>query len=226
MPQLKVISSAMRTDPIASDIRTDPAQSGQVSGLGPSISLGDLALRLRRDGGLTVASSSTAVAEIVPDSFRHVIAFQKGLRSMMRGLSFRLTRTSLREFQWLLAPKYLERSLTQHRIMDPDPSRRALNAVQRNLQRTLPHLADVEIAQRWGGYIDVTPDAIPVISTVAEHPGLTIGTGFSGHGFGIGPAAGRALAELASGRKPTLDLTPFRFERFSDGSEIELQSWL
>jgi hypothetical protein len=39
----------------------------------------------------------------------------------------------------------------------------------------------------------------PVISPVPDLPGLTVATGFTGHGFGIGPAAGRLAADLATG---------------------------
>ena len=59
-----------------------------------------------------------------------------------------------------------------------------------------------EIAQRWAGYIDVTPDAVPVISAIDYIPGFHIATGFSGHGFGIGPAAGRLMADIVTGRRP------------------------
>lgn len=66
----------------------------------------------------------------------------------------------------------------------------------------------------------MTPDAILVISNVDAIPGLTIGTGFSGHGFGIGPGAGRLLADIVTGQTPVVDPTPFRFSRFTDGSRV------
>ncbi|MBV9569538.1 MAG: FAD-binding oxidoreductase, partial [Hyphomicrobiales bacterium] len=53
-----------------------------------------------------------------------------------------------------------------------------------------------------------------VISPVESLPGLTIATGFSGHGFGIGPGAGKLASELATGEPPCVDPTPFRLERF------------
>jgi glycine/D-amino acid oxidase-like deaminating enzyme len=65
--------------------------------------------------------------------------------------------------------------------------------------------------------IDVTPDEIPVLGPVDGLPGLFIATGFSGHGFGIGPAAGYVTAQLASGQTPLVDLHPFRFTRFGEG---------
>ncbi len=66
--------------------------------------------------------------------------------------------------------------------------------------------------------IDVTPDAVPVISPVDEVPGFFIATGFSGHGFGIGPAAGRLVADLVAGDPTLVDPTNFRYSRFTDGS--------
>ncbi len=74
--------------------------------------------------------------------------------------------------------------------------------------------------QQWAGYIDVTPDVIPYIGPIKSVPGLTVATGFSGHGFGIGPAAGRLAAQLATGESASVDPAPFRHERFSDGSPL------
>ena len=87
--------------------------------------------------------------------------------------------------------------------------------------RDFPSFQGVPIAQRWAGMIDVTPDAVPVISGVDSHSGLYIATGFSGHGFGIGPAAGELAADLVTGGPPLVDPTPFQFSRFSDGSPIQ-----
>jgi glycine/D-amino acid oxidase-like deaminating enzyme len=70
----------------------------------------------------------------------------------------------------------------------------------------------------------VTPDAIPVISGVDTVPGLFIGTGFSGHGFGIGPAAGKLMADLVTNDTPLVDPHPFRLNRFSDGTRIVIDA--
>jgi len=52
--------------------------------------------------------------------------------------------------------------------------------------------------------------------------GLWISTGFSGHGFGIGPGAGRIMADLIQNKTVDHDLSRFRLARFSDGSKLEL----
>ena len=67
----------------------------------------------------------------------------------------------------------------------------------------------------WGGMIDVTPDGVPVISTVEAVPGFHLASGFSGHGFGIGPGAGRLMADLVDGTPPIVDPAPFRLDRFA-----------
>jgi glycine/D-amino acid oxidase-like deaminating enzyme len=78
-----------------------------------------------------------------------------------------------------------------------------------------PVFAQMQVAQSWGGMIDVTPDAVPVISEVAATPGFFLATGFSGHGFGIGPGAGKLIADLVTGDAPVVDPAPFRFARFA-----------
>lgn len=70
--------------------------------------------------------------------------------------------------------------------------------------------------------IDTMPDVVPVIGRVDTVPGLVLATGFSGHGFGIGPGAGRVVASLVAGDAPGHDLRRFRLSRFSDGSRLEL----
>jgi len=62
---------------------------------------------------------------------------------------------------------------------------------------------------------------------MGEHesiPGFYIATGLSGHGFGIGPGAGKALAAMLTGGDAGIDMQPFRLGRFFDGSPIQLES--
>jgi glycine/D-amino acid oxidase-like deaminating enzyme len=58
-----------------------------------------------------------------------------------------------------------------------------------------------------------------VIAPVQALPGSYLASGFSGHGFGIGPAAGRLIADLVAGDNPLVDPTPFRFERLARGAK-------
>ena len=120
---------------------------------------------------------------------------------------------------WRLSPLRLLAS-----ILDPDPVVPYVDKGLKAFTEAFPQLSGARIAQRWAGYIDVTPDAIPVISEVARVPGMFIGTGFSGHGFGIGPGAGRLMADLVNGDPPLVDPHAFRLGRFSDGSKITIDA--
>ncbi len=110
----------------------------------------------------------------------------------------------------------------RHRILDPKPDGKAALRALQAATEALPVLRDARVEQIWAGLIDVTPDAVPIISTLEAIPGLTIATGFSGHGFGIGPGAGHLSADLVMGTTPIVDPAPFRFSRFSDGSPLEI----
>ena len=72
--------------------------------------------------------------------------------------------------------------------------------------------------QQLGCAMDATPDGVPVISEVPSIPGFYIASGFSGHGFGIGPGAGHLMADLVMGATPIVDPTPYRFQRFGKAS--------
>jgi glycine/D-amino acid oxidase-like deaminating enzyme len=56
--------------------------------------------------------------------------------------------------------------------------------------------------------------------TVEAIPGLFIATGLSGHGFGIGPGVGYAMAQLLRGDPPVVDLKALRFSRFREPGGI------
>jgi glycine/D-amino acid oxidase-like deaminating enzyme len=86
------------------------------------------------------------------------------------------------------------------------------------LQRVLPALPRLDIARRWAGYIDAAPDLVPVLGEVPQLRGFVFATGFSGHGFAMGPIAGRLVSELIVDGKPSLDIRGFRFSRFAEGA--------
>jgi sarcosine oxidase, subunit beta len=60
----------------------------------------------------------------------------------------------------------------------------------------------------------MTPDAHPIIGWVGE--GTYVACGFSGHGFMQSPAVGRAVAEELVQGESTIDLSPYRLERFAE----------
>ena len=89
-----------------------------------------------------------------------------------------------------------------------------------------PQLARVRLVEAWAGMVETSPDVVPMIGEVGDVSGFHIATGFSGHGFGIGPGAGKALAAMLTGADNPIDLSPFRLSRFFDGSPIQPMSTL
>ena len=84
------------------------------------------------------------------------------------------------------------------------------------LAKRFPPAAGAGVARAWAGLYDMTPDAHPIIGFVGE--GVYAACGFSGHGFMQSPAVGRAVAEELFEGASSLDLTPYRLERFAAGA--------
>ena len=94
------------------------------------------------------------------------------------------------------------------RVQDPAANPRLNHDAMNNLIAAWPVFEQARIAQAWAGTIDVIPDSNPVIGPVAQIPGLTVATGFSGHGFGTSPAADHLAADLVSGDTPITPCAP------------------
>ncbi|WP_296741192.1 FAD-binding oxidoreductase [Mesorhizobium sp.] len=101
------------------------------------------------------------------------------------------------------------------RILDPRPSRRHLDLILARARTLLPELSKVAVQAEWAGYIDSTPDGVPVIDGDIGLRGLVLAAGFSGHGFGIGPGAGHLAADIVLGRKPITQVSQYRLSRFA-----------
>ncbi len=78
----------------------------------------------------------------------------------------------------------------------------------------IPHLRGIDILRTWSGTLAVTPDGLPIIGTVDGIEGYVLATGFSGHGFCLGPIVGRLLSEQIVDGRPSMPLDKFRLSRF------------
>lgn len=212
LPQLKVLSSVLRTAPLEN---------------GPDVTAwhSDFAYRKRLDGGYTIGSGQGNIVPLVPDIAAFFREFLPALRATWSRLHPRLDDRFLTETRtprtWALDAKS---PFEETRMLDPKPALAWNETAMRAAAAAFPIFHNAKVVQHWAGLIDVTPDAVPVISRVESIPGLVIATGFSGHGFGIAPAAGRLAADLVTGAPPLVDPAPFRFSRFSDGSPIYVEA--
>ena len=110
---------------------------------------------------------------------------------------------------------------------DPDAYPQGLElpeaAVARaKLGRRVPGMADAYYRGGWSGLFTTTPDWHPILDAVPGVDGLFCAVGFSGHGFKLSPAIGKAVAELvADGTARDVDLSPLRLSRFAEGDLLE-----
>lgn len=208
VPQLLARGSVARTGP-APNILNGTAWARPV------------ALRRRQDGGYTVAHGYAVEHFVSRDSFRFMRLFLPQLMADLGQVRLRANGESIKGlFGGAPVPTGQPGPFEAIRVLDPQPSHSIERQMKRNLARYFPQLAQVPLVESWAGMIEASPDAIPVLSSVDRPAGLYVATGFSGHGFGIGPGAGQAIADLATGRTPKVDLTAFRLQRFFDGSPI------
>jgi glycine/D-amino acid oxidase-like deaminating enzyme len=202
-PQLKILGSVARIGPV------DGVPEMPVGG-------SNFAFRRRLDGGYSIAMRNANVAPVVPDSFRLFVDFAPTLVKQWRELKLRIGRHFIEEWKTPRRWRLDEVSPFERvRVLDPAPVERFNRAGLKHLAAAFPAFRNARVLQQWAGLIDVTPDAVPVIGPVETMPGFFLASGFSGHGFGIGPGAGRLMADLVTGATPVVDPHPFRLGRFA-----------
>ena len=206
LPQLKVLGSVFRTAPLEG---------------GPQTTVGGMPYSIRRrdDGGYNIAKRHNSISEITPDSFRLFGQYLPNLKKSWREIRLRVGGQFISEWQTPRRWRMDEVSpFEKVRVLDPAPDPSAMVDAPARLAKIFPAFAGLQVVESWAGLMDVTPDAVPVIGPVDSLPGFFIATGFSGHGFGIGPGAGRLMADMVAGDTPVVDPSPFRLGRFADGS--------
>ena len=211
IPQLAVRSSAMATGPLPEVF-------------GGAAADGTLSFRRRSDGGYTVTPAGYSELFIGPASFA---SFKDYLPVILKPgeYNYHLRGPAPRGYPdaWSTPRKWAEDEQSpfeRMRILNPDPNRRKLDEVQAKFSQIFPGAGDVQIQARWAGMIDALPDLLPVVDHVEQLPGLVVCTGLSGHGFGIGPAYGRIVADLVTGGMVGHDLHALRMSRFYDGTRL------
>ncbi len=216
LPQLRVVATVCRTKP--APLVTQNCVFTEKG-----------AFRRRLDGGYTLTAAGSDTFPLVPDAFRFLRDFWPLVKSEVFSghMLPHLGKRFYQELAHLRTWKLDETSpFEKTRVLDPKPDTRHVRKSLEAIQALSPAFGKLELAQSWAGMIDVTPDVLPVLDHIDALPGLYMATGFSGHGFGIGPATGHVMADLICGDTPVVGLKPFRFSRFSDGTPMEAQQHL
>ncbi len=215
LPQLAVRCTVARTQE-APDLFPDGAAI-------PNIRTPGLCLRRRADGGYTLASGVLAEHYLSPKSFKYFTKFLTIMRITQRDIRIKLGAPKGYPGAWGSKTRWRgdeETPFERMRVLNPAPQESDVAHIRRKLGQRYPALAGIDLAEAWAGMIDVTPDVVPTLDEVPAVKGFFIATGLSGHGFGIGPGVGRVMADLVMGRETGHDLKRFRFDRFTDGSQI------
>ena len=196
-------------------LRLAPVQQS----LPPALAGPNVAVTRRPDGHYVLAISGRGRVDPTPQLMRFAPQFAPMFAKRWRNVfpggleGIRWGHETLARWK-LDAPTPMERA----RILDPKPDPAGVRETHRRAVALLPALGDAKIANTWAGYIDSTPDGVPAIGETKEVPGFVLASGFSGHGFGIGPGAGHLIADLVTGVPPIFDPVPFRPERFSQSA--------
>jgi len=212
IPQLSVRSSVCATAPLP-DVGSAGTNEAR------------LAYRRREDGGYTLAPGGASEIYVGPDAVRALPDYLTQLKADPLGVQLRLSAPKGFPDSWLLSRRWAPKDQSpfeRMRVLNPDPNMKRLRKAVAAFSDLFPNLGPVRIAKAWAGMIDTMPDFVPVVDRATRLPGLIIGTGMSGHGFGIGPGMGRVLADLTPGKQVGHDLKRFRLSPFTDGTPLIL----
>ncbi|MBK0122278.1 FAD-binding oxidoreductase [Pantoea sp. S61] len=201
LPALPLICSVMRTKPLQG-----PANI--------AVGAPDFSFRQHQDGGFIITQRGALDAPLTLDHLLIGTRYMPQLRHARDNLRISLGKYFLKDLAMARRWRNDRRTpFEKVRTLDPLANPALNGEAMRNLNAAWPMFKQAVMAESWAGVIDVTPDSNPVIGPVASMPGLTLATGFSGHGFGTSPAAGQLAADLVTGHPPLIDPTPYRFER-------------
>jgi len=185
---------------------------------GPSdiaVGASNFSFRKRQDGGYTIMQRGALDSPLTPDHIKLGLKYTNALKA-----NWGLVRPSFGSFffeemsypnRW----KGNKRSPFEiKRTQNPPVNHKLVKEAMDNLRAAWPVFEKADISASWAGLIDMTPDGEPIISNIPKISGLTLASGFSGHGFGTSLAAGQLAADLVMDSTPIVDPSPYQFSRF------------
>lgn len=95
--------------------------------------------------------------------------------------------------------------------LPPDPHRYQL--LRRSMQALLPGI-DTTMASEWMGFRPSLPDHLPVLGAAPRHAGMFFAFGHQHLGLTLCGVTARIMATLMQGGAPSIDLAPYRIDRW------------
>jgi glycine/D-amino acid oxidase-like deaminating enzyme len=114
-------------------------------------------------------------------------------------------------------------------VVDPDNFREGVDDefIMEAGERLIERFPAMEQSQVTGGYASlyaITPDWHPIVDELIPGSGFYVCSGFSGHGFKLGPAVSVMMADLLTGvNDPLFDPHLFRLSRFAENDPVRGQ---
>lgn len=93
------------------------------------------------------------------------------------------------------------------------PQRAQFDRIVRAARTLFPTL-ETAGASTWMGFRPSMPDSMPVIGRSPRYDNAFLAFGHGHDGLGLAAITGKVVAEMVAGRRPSVDATPFRPERF------------
>ena len=211
LPQLSVTSYVIRIGDAPNLLEGNMADNG-------------LGICKRLDGGYNVALTDYHQFAIGPDAFKYLLPFKQAAKHSLADTDFKLAAPSDSPDSWRTKRRWDANQVSpfeNNRVLNPPTQTHVIDKMKQRLHERFDGLESATVTHAWAGMIDTTPDFVPVMDE-SSLPGLYLATGFSGHGFGIGPGAGKVMANMMAGRNIDHDISRFRFKRFTDKSKLVL----
>ncbi|MGV3614040.1 MAG: NAD(P)/FAD-dependent oxidoreductase [Fimbriimonas sp.] len=101
-------------------------------------------------------------------------------------------------------------SSRQYAGWDASIDRSIVARMMRRALEYMPALAGLSTIRTWTGFRPATPNKLPLIGAWPDAPGLYLAAGHEGLGITTSLGTGKMIADLAAGRTPAIDPTPFR----------------
>ena len=98
--------------------------------------------------------------------------------------------------------------------LDAPPSRAPFRLLERNIRAAMPGLTWKKTVE-WMGHRPSMADSTPVIGAVPGLSGAYCAFGHDHVGLTGGPKTGRLLAQIAAGKTPNIDMTPYDPARYA-----------
>ncbi|MCZ6771006.1 MAG: FAD-dependent oxidoreductase [Proteobacteria bacterium] len=102
--------------------------------------------------------------------------------------------------------------VAEYAAIETPPDWRLVDRMIGHAKQLLPGLSDEDRVD-WQGSRPSTPDNKPVIDRLKRFPWAYLAFGHGHVGMGTGAITGRLISQLAAGREPAIDISPFRHDR-------------